>query len=527
MKLKQGLQQQFVFSKSNSQTYLLGFLKFKKVNAEENYYFSGFSRHALTDYLSDELGIYRIAQDKSYIIVKYELGIVEEIPIHEAKHVLLEILNLIEDEKIIDSGKTFYINRDDILDKFHNVQTSYFSSASIDILKALKKPFLRDEAEHSYFFYKNGLVKVSENGMELIPYQQIHDKLIWKSWIKDHDIDLDSDRSKSMFEDFIANVASDERSKKGFISAIGYMLSNFNLQSKSQAVILYDEKITDLTNPAGGTGKGILCKGLSQLRKQVVIDGKKFNTQSPFAFQNVTNDTQIIFIDDVKAGLDFQFFYSILSEGLTIEQKNKPSRKFDPKTSPKIIISSNSVFSNKGNSNKRRMFILEFSDFYSSKIITGTEEPVKDHHGCMFFDDWDETEWNRFYKFLMECVQEYFKKGLIPLEAKNLNKNLLLQHTSEVFYDWVEQQDFEVNKRYSRDEYFASFKQDYFGESRDFTVQKFNRWMKEYAESKNWVYQLKRSNSLNYFTFEKVENGKGLSIPIEDCPFTIEDLLFG
>jgi hypothetical protein len=173
------------------------------------------------------------------------------------------------------------------------------------------------------------------------------------------------------------------------------------------------------------------------------------------------------------------------------------------------------------------MFILEFSDFYSSKIITGTEEPVKDHHGCMFFDDWDETEWNRFYKFLMECVQEYFKKGLIPLEAKNLNKNLLLQHTSEDFYDWVEQQDFEVNKRYSRDEYFASFKQDYFGESRDFTVQKFNRWMKEYAESKNWVYQLKRSNSLNYFTFEKVENGKGLSIQIEDYPFTIEDLLFG
>ena len=127
----------------------------------------------------------------------------------------------------------------------------------------------------------------------------------------------------------------------------------------------------------------------------------------------------------------------------------------------------------------------------------------------------------------MDCVQEYLKKGLIPLEAKNLNKNLLLQHTSEDFYDWVQQQDFEVNKRYTRDIYFNPFKQEYFGESRDFTVQKFTLWMKEYAESKDWIYRFKRSNSVYYCNVEKVQNGKGATIPINDFPFTIEDLLFG
>jgi len=520
MKPAQSLTQTFTFTKSNHKTYQLGFLKFEKVKGQDNYYCSGFSRYAMTEYLSNELGFYRIAQDKSYIVVKHESGIVEEVQIHQVKNELQDILKLLEDEVCEFEGKEFHINRQDILDKFHNVQTSYFSPASIDILKALKKPFLRDEAEHSYFFFRNGLVKVSASGMVLISYEQIHDKLIWKSWIKDHDIVLESDEKRSMFEDFITNVAGDEHSKRGFISAVGYMLSNFNLPSKTQAVILYDEKITDLSNPSGGTGKGILAKGLSQLRKQVVIDGKKFNTQSSFAFQNVSSDAQIIFIDDVKAGLDFKFFYSILSEGLTVEQKGRLSWKFESKTSPKIIISSNAVFSNKGNSNKRRMFILEFSDFYSSKILTGTEEPVKDHHGCMFFDDWDEAEWNRFYRFMMEAAQEYLKNGLYPLQPKNLNKNLLLQQTHEDFYEWIQEQYFEPGKSYFRDEYFIPFKEEFFGDSRELTTQKFNSWMKEFAASKGWEYKPGRSNSKNYFMFKELKGGEqSLNEFTDEIPF--------
>ena len=381
----------FTFAQANHRTYQLGFLKFEREKKGDNYYFSGFNRHTLTEYLSIELGFYRIAQDKSYIVVKYDSGIVDEVPIHQAKNELLEILELLQDEVIECEGNTFFINRDDILEKFHHCQITYFSPGSIDILKSLKKEFQRDDEKHRYFYFRNGLVKVNSTCMELIPYSQVYDKLIWKSWIKDHDIVLESDGRRAMFEDFITNVSRDNHAKKAFISAIWYLLSNYNPPSKTQAVILYDEKITDLDNPAGGTGKGILAKALSFLRKQIVIDGKKFNTQNPFAFQNVTNDIQIIFLDDVRGNMDFRHFYSILTEGLTVEQKNKTSWKFDPKYSPKMLISSNSVFSNKGNSNKRRQFILEFSYFYSQKIITGSEEPVKDHHGCMFFDDWEGT----------------------------------------------------------------------------------------------------------------------------------------
>ena len=488
----QSLIQMFTFAQANHRTYQLGFLKFEREKKGDNYYFSGFNRHTLTEYLSIELGFYRIAQDKSYIVVKYDSGIVDEVPIHQAKNELLEILELLQDEVIECEGNTFFINRDDILEKFHHCQITYFSPGSIDILKSLKKEFQGDDEKHRYFYFRNGLVKVNSTCMELIPYSQVYDKLIWKSWIKDHDIVLESDGRRAMFEDFITNVSRDNHAKKAFISAIGYLLSNYNPPSKTQAVILYDEKITDLDNPAGGTGKGILAKALSFLRKQIVIDGKKFNTQNPFAFQNVTNDIQIIFLDDVRGNMDFRHFYSILTEGLTVEQKNKTSWKFDPKYSPKMLISSNSVFSNKGNSNKRRQFILEFSDFYSQKIITGSEEPVKDHHGCMFFDDWEGTEWNRFFLFMMECVKEYLMNGLFPIEPKSVNENLLLQLTSEEFYQWVHEQDFQTNTNYDRGEYFNDIKLEYYGESRDFTPQKFTKCLKSFADSKGWKYDQKK-----------------------------------
>ena len=166
------------------------------------------------------------------------------------------------------------------------------------------------------------------------------------------------------------------------------------------------------------------------------------------------------------------------------------------------------------------MFILEFSDFYSSKILTGTEEPVKDHHGCMFFDDWEQAEWNRFYRFLMEAAQEYLRNGLYPVEPKNLNKNLLLQQTHEDFYEWIQEQYFEPGKSYFRDDYFTPFKEEFFGESRELTTQKFNTWMKEFAVSKGWEYKSGRSNAKNYFMFKEIKGGgQSLKEFTDEIPF--------
>ena len=510
------LREQFAFEQTTSNTIQLNFLKFQKTKKENKYFFTGFNRHTLSKFLSYKLGYYRILKEDSYIIVKYNNGIVVEAQPFTAKNELLEVLDRLDTETVDFDGSLISINRDAILEKFANVQPQYFTSGSLDILIELKKEFLRDTKDHSFFYFKNGIVKTSSECQELIPYTEIKNKLIWKSWINDHEIQLDQFTDHSMFEKFISNVSGSDKWNQAFISAIGYVLTNSNPPSKSQAIILYDESITDVNNPSGGTGKGIFAKALSYLRQQVVIDGKKFDPNSKFVFQNVAEDTQVVVIDDVKPFMDFKFFHSILSEGLTVEGKNQASWKFSSDKTPKIIISSNSVFSNKGTTNKRRQYILEFSDFYSSKIITGVEEPVKDHHGCMFFQDWDQKEWNRFYNFMLYCSRFYLKNGLIAIKPKNHSDNLLLIQTHEDFYIWVNDQDFKVETTYLRDDYFTPFKQEYFGDSKELSVQKFNKWMKAFAESKAWVYHSSRSNSQSYFVFSGTENSKQDD---DECPF--------
>jgi hypothetical protein len=50
---------------------------------------------------------------------------------------------------------------------------------------------------------------------------------------------------------------------------------------------------------------------------------------------------------------------------------------------------------------------------------------VKYKHGHVFFDDWQIDEWNRFYWFIIECVQQYLKDGLIECNMDEIKKNRL------------------------------------------------------------------------------------------------------
>src|ERR1017187_7258289 len=93
----------------------------------------------------------------------------------------------------------------------------------------------------------------------------------------------------------------------------------------------------------GGTGKGIIMQSIAQLREVVKVDGKKFDENDKFCFQEVSESTQMVFFDDVKPSLGFDRFNSILTDGMNVEAKNKPSRFIPPERSPKFYITSNSI----------------------------------------------------------------------------------------------------------------------------------------------------------------------------------------
>jgi hypothetical protein len=211
-------------------------------------------------------------------------------------------------------------------------------------------------------------------------------------------------------------------------STIGFLMHGHKNLSYCPAVILNDEVISD--NPEGGTGKGIFMNALSHMKKLVTIDGKAFAFERTFAYQLVSADTQILCFDDVKKYFDFERLFSVVTEGLTLEKKNKDAIKIPFSKSPKIAITTNYAIKGAGNSFARRKWELELYQHYSKSFTP------QDEFGRLFFGDWDDDEWCLFDNYMIGCLQIYLQKGLIQSEFVNLKIRQLSAETSHDFIEW-------------------------------------------------------------------------------------------
>jgi hypothetical protein len=169
---------------------------------------------------------------------------------------------------------------------------------------------------------------------------------------------------------------------------------------------------------------------LSQMKKLVVIDGKAFAFEKSFPYQLVSADTQILCFDDVKKHFDFERLFSVVTEGLTLEKKNKDAIKIPFSKSPKIAITTNYAIKGSGNSFERRKWEVELHQHYT-KNFTPLDE--FDKH---FFADWNEDDWCLFDNYMTSCLQNYLTTGLVKSKFVNLKIRQLSASTSHDFIEW-------------------------------------------------------------------------------------------
>jgi hypothetical protein len=255
-------------------------------------------------------------------------------------------------------------------------------------------------------------------------------------------------------------------------------------------VILNDEVISD--NPEGGTGKGLLMNALSKMKKVVTIDGKSFTFERSFAYQLVSADTQILVFDDVKKHFDFERLFSVVTEGLTLEKKNKDAIKIPFAKSPKIAITTNYAIKGSGNSFARRKWELELHQYYNKNFTP------QDEFGKLLFGDWNDDDWFQFDNYMIQCLQNYLATGLVKSKFVNLKIRHLSQETSHEFIEWVGLVDnvdrssiIPTNVRLYKNELYNNFVDeypDYSARGRmSISRTKFYRWLTAYANFKEGV----------------------------------------
>ena len=440
-----------------------------------------------------------------FIFIQKEGCIIKEVNPEAMKGYMTAYVDSIEDSICFSYQEEQYqIPPAAIRETFLKHSNNIFNSVWLQHLKINDEPIKKDTETEMFFFFQDNFVTVSKNGIQAEKWDEKSGFCVWNTQIIQHDFLYTDDFKTSHFYQFLKNVTNhDEERFTTMATGIGYLLHHHSKVDEGQAVLFYDESITDIKNPMGRSGKGLAVNAIKQLRNVTKIDGKHFTNENRFKWGLVNPGTQIVWLDDAKPDFDFSILHTNLTDGWTIERKYFPQFLIEPKDSPKTVICSNSIIQGGGTTNKARKFIIEFGDYYSRQIIKGEEKPIEQTHGCIFFDKtaWQPKEWNMFFSLMFDCARQYLNKGLVSSTGINVEMNKFRQATSEDFAEWVKEQEFKEDKEYMTSAYFDDFIGIYYGENKSISQRIFTSWVKEYAGYKKWGFKRKQSNGTTYFFF--------------------------
>lgn len=418
------------------------------------------------------------------------------------------IMKEIEDNQLPIDFKYNEINyifsKNCLLQHFFQYNPSSFSDNALKQLDADNTPILKDEKDKAYFLFKNVIVIAAAGELLALTYADLKDKVVWNDHIIPYDFQINNDH-QCHFLDFLKNVCDkDDERLRSLKSVIGYLLHNYQAPTSGKAVVFYDQKIsTSAGNPMGGSGKGLLTNGLGIFRNLRRLDGKDFSEKNTFKYAMVTEDTQLVAIDDVKSTFQFSVLHSVLTEGYTINKKFKNQFTIPLENGPKTIITSNYLLHAKGTTNLRRLVEVELSDHYSKKIITGVEKPIEEEHHCVFFsEDWDAAQWNSFFNLGMECIQLFLREGIL-INAKQFKYQRLRQEVGMDFLEYIEDK-ISPGLKYNTSEIYGDFGKDFPLFDVPMTQRKFSDCIREWAVYNGLEYVASSSNGQQYF----ILNGK-------------------
>ncbi len=300
--------------------------------------------------------------------------------------------------------------KDALVDK-----SNLFNSKNLLHLKTFKKKLHRCSESKIYFYGKDAFIEITTKGITVKSYSRLNG-YVWRNKVMDiefNSFDFENTQ-KSDFEEFMFDVSDRDRNKFNFLKKMtGYILHTYNDPSFAKAVILFDKGSKDDETASGGRGKNVYVNGLKFMRfVNDTIDGRNYELNSnPFKEINETDD--IVLINDADKNFPFQRMFNAITEGFTFRKLYNDSVKISFEENPKLIINSNYWIINlASHSEKRRVLVFSFGDYYQKHSITKK-------YGKRFFTDWDKNDWNSFRMFMFKCAYEYLKYPHILKEEKD------------------------------------------------------------------------------------------------------------
>lgn len=290
-----------------------------------------------------------------------------------------------------------------------------------------------------YIPFANGVAKITKGSLtvELIKYEGL--KLFMPTESMKHILKVFDVKNRVIgnFEKFFryAIVGHDreeltEKEAKdvlAFYSVIGYLLSNFKDLALNKAIIFSDAGADDV-NRNGRRGKTLIIQALRMFTPSIIKGGTEFDPNYRHVHAGTESIHKLYFIDDVPRNFNYHALYTNISGGISAERKGTKAVEIPYSHSPKFMITTNWVVPR---NNDEASTIARFAEYQLSNFFNANHTPQQ-YFGEVFFQDWDEKEWQLFHEFILTCIMVFLNDGLVEIEYSKEADNYFAYFSNSV-----------------------------------------------------------------------------------------------
>ena len=349
-----------------------------------------------------------------------------------------------------------------VLEMLFKGSVQYLGPDKLSNLPFIEPAFLEPQRDCQYFYFQDTCWIVKRDQVQVIPYSSITHN-VWQERkrqipvtylgklidFEGRSFTLTPDGEKCHFLRFLINSSDFSWRKKNptpeereenvmhllsKLTAIGYMAMDAKDPNVARAVIAMDGRQSEVGESNGRSGKSLVGELMRHITTIAYINGKKRDIlEDQFIWNDVTEKTRLVFIDDVLQSFNFEFLFPNITGDWTVNYKGKERITFPFKTSPKLYIPTNHAIKGDGSSFEDRQWIIAFSDYYNSN-----HKPADDF-GSLFFSEWDFDQWNLTWNLIACCIQLYLRYGVIQAPKARIEQRRLRQEISEGFLLWADE----------------------------------------------------------------------------------------
>lgn len=377
--------------------------------------------------------------------------------------------------------------------------------AILGSLPELEATRYKDSKNSAIVFFKNVFVVVDKDYSKPYSYLSLS-KIIPKQYIFEgqiikRDFKQRKHFKESQFYEFLKLSTNEKKHFKNVITSIGYMLHRYKNPSLAKAII-FSDILSQATNTANGrSGKGLIIKALEQLLNIVEYNGKNLDLgRDKFVYQSIDIETDLFVLQDVQQNFSFEDLFAVLTDKMTIERKHQLKEILDFIYSPKIAVTTNYTLSDIGGSFNDRKHTILLNNHFSS-----TNKPEK-HFGNLFFLEWNDKEYQRFYSFMIYCLQQYFKKGLVEYNSPELRQQKLENETNKSFVELMESDYSEFGRYYLLKDIANELREEINSTNDSVRSRVVSEWIEVWANFKGYEVDKRTVAGISKVAFKKLKN---------------------